>query len=147
LQKTQKAEAAGEPFWNRNGWGTGDLIMVNKKRKALMFGLFGGAFLMGAVCLAQAQLMPVNAQPLLPASIGSPGTATRLVLHGVRLQGTGDKLDEGSKPLLDYAARLIKANPRTTVDLGSNSGNPELTYRRERAAAAYLDTKRILPIA
>ncbi len=121
--------------------------MVNKKRKAILFGLFGGAFLTGAVCLAQAQLMPVNAQPLLPAAIGSPVTATRLVLHGVRLQGTGDKLDEGSKPLLDYAARFMKENPRTTVYLGSNSGNAELTNRRERAAAAYLDIKRIRPIA
>ena len=121
--------------------------MVNKARKAIMIGLFGGAFLTGAVCLGQAQLMPVNAQPPLPASIGSPGTATRLVLHGVRLQGTGNKLDEGSKPLLDYAARFIKENPRATVYLGSSSGNPELTYRRERAAASYLDIERTRPIA
>jgi hypothetical protein len=121
--------------------------MINKARKALMLGLFGGAFLTGAVCLAQAQLMPVNAQPPLPAAIGSPATATRLVLHGVRLQGTGNQLDEGSKPMLDYAARFIKENPHTTVALGSSSGNSELTYRRERAAAAYLDTKRTRPIA
>ena len=122
--------------------------MVIKARKAIMLGLLGGVFLTGAVCLAQAQLMPVNAKPQLPATIGSPVSATRLVLHGVRLQGTGDKLDEGSKPLLDYAASLIKENPRATVYLGSNSaGNSELTYRRERAAAAYLDIKRILPIA
>ncbi len=121
--------------------------MVNKARKAIMIGLFGGAFLTGAVCLGQAQLMPLNAQPPLPASIGSPGTATRLVLHGVRLQGTGNKLDEGSKPLLDYAARFIKENPRATVYLGSSSGNPELTYRRERAAASYLDIERTRPIA
>ncbi len=91
--------------------------------------------------------MPVNAQPALPAAIGSPVTATRLVLHGVRLQGTGDQLDEGSKPMLDYAARFIKEHPLTTVDLGNNSGNTELTYRRERATAAYLDAKRIRPIA
>src|SRR5580698_1967824 len=58
--------------------------------------------------------------------------ATHLLIHGVRLQGTGDKLDEGSKPRLDYAARFIKGNPRATVYLGSYSGNPELTYRRER---------------
>ena len=121
--------------------------MINKARKAIMIGLFGGAFLTGAVCLVQAQLMPVNAQPPLPAAIGSPAKATRLVLHGVRLQGTSDKLDEGSKPLLDYAARFIKENPRATVYLGSYSGNPELTYRRERAAAAYLDIKRTRPIA
>jgi hypothetical protein len=31
--------------------------------------------------------------------------------------------------------------------LGSDSGKSELTYRRERAAAVYLDLKRILPIA
>jgi hypothetical protein len=111
-----------------------------------MIGLFGGAFLTGAVCLVQARLMPVNAPPPLPAAIGSPARATRLVLHGVRLQGTGDKLDEGSKPVLDYAARFIKENPRATVYLGS-FGNPELTYRRERAAAAYLDIKRTRPIA
>ena len=117
--------------------------MVNKARKGIMIGLFGGAFLAGAVCLVQAQLMPVNAQPPLPAAIGSPGRATRLVLHGVRLQGTGDNLDEGSKPVLDYAARFIKENPRATVYLGSSSsGNPELTYRRERVAAAYLDIER-----
>ena len=121
--------------------------MVNKARKAMMIGLLGGAFLTGAVCLGQAQLMRVNAQPPLPAAIGSPGRATRLVLHGVRLQGMSDKLDQGSKPLLDYAARFIKENPRATVYLGSDSGISELTYRCERAAAAYLDLKRILPIA
>jgi hypothetical protein len=27
----------------------------------------------------------------------------------------GDKLDEGSKPILDYAARFKKEGPRTTV--------------------------------
>ena len=43
--------------------------MVSKARKAIMIGLFGGAFLTGAVCLGQAQLMPVNAQPPLPAAI------------------------------------------------------------------------------
>jgi hypothetical protein len=112
-----------------------------------MIGLFGGAFLTGAVCLGQAQLMPVNAQPPLPAAIGSPARATRLVVHGVRLQGTGDNVDEGSKAVLDNAARFIKENPRATVYLGSNSANPELTYRQERAAAAYLDIKRIRPIA
>jgi len=121
--------------------------MIIKARKAVMIGLFGGAFLIGAVCLGQAQLMLVNAPPPLPAAIGSPGTAMRLVVHGVRLQGTGDKLDEGSKPLFDYAARFIKENPRATVYLGSSSGNPELTYRRERAAASYLDLKRTRPIA
>jgi|HubBroStandDraft_6_1064221.scaffolds.fasta_scaffold754181_1 hypothetical protein len=121
--------------------------MINKARKAIMIGLFGGAFLTGAVCLGQAQLMPVNAQPPLPAAIGSPARATRLVVHGVRLQGTGDNVDEGSKAVLDNAARFIKENPRATVYLGSNSGNPELTYRRERAAAAYLDIKRTRPIA
>ena len=77
----------------------------------------------------------------------SPARATRLVVHGVRLQGTGDNVDEGSKAVLDNAARFIKENPRATVYLGSNSGNPELTYRRERAAAAYLDIKRTRPIA
>jgi hypothetical protein len=77
----------------------------------------------------------------------SPARATRLVLQGVRLQGTGDRLDEGSKAVLDYAARFIKKNPRATVYLGTSSGNPELTYRRERAAAAYLDIKRTRPIA
>ena len=121
--------------------------MVNRARKATILGLFGGAVLTGAVCLVQAQPMPVNAPPPLPAGIGSPARATRLVLHGVRLQGTGDKLDEGSKAVLDYAARFIKENPRATVYLGSNSGNPALTYRRERAAAAYLDIKRTRPIA
>jgi len=64
--------------------------MITKARKAIMIGLFGGAFLTGAVCLGHAQLIPVNAPPPLPTAIGSPGTATRLVLHGVRLQGTGD---------------------------------------------------------
>jgi hypothetical protein len=49
--------------------------------------------------------------------------------------------------VLDYAARVIKENPRATVYLGSYSGNPELTYRRERAAAAYLDIKQTRPIA
>jgi hypothetical protein len=121
--------------------------MINKARKAIMIGLFGGAFLTGAVCLGQAQLMPVNAQPPLPAAIGSPARATRLVLHGVRLQGAGDNIDEGSKAVLDYAARFIKKNPRATVYLGTSSGNPELTYLRERAAAAYLDIKRTRPIA
>jgi len=119
--------------------------MVNKARKAIMIGLFGGALLTGAVCL-QAQVTPVNAPPL-SAVIGAPGTATRLVLHGIRLQGTSDKLDEGSKPLLDYAARFIKENPQATVYLGSHSVNPELTNRRERAAAAYLDIERARPIA
>jgi len=126
--------------------GTGDLIMLNKARRAIMVGLLGGAFMTGAVCLAHAQLMPVSAPPL-PAVIGAPATATRLVLHGVRLQGTSDKLDEGSKPLLDYAARFIKENPQAKVYLGSSAVNPELTYRRERAAAAYLDIKRTRPIA
>jgi hypothetical protein len=121
--------------------------MVNKARKAIIIGLFGGALLTGAVCLAQAQLMTVSTQPPLPATIGSPVTATRLVLHGVRLQGISDKLDQGSKPLLDYAARFIKENPRATVYLGSYPGNQHSTYRRERAAAAYLDLKRTRPIA
>ena len=71
--------------------------MINKARKAIMIGLFGGAFLTGAVCLGQAQLMPVNAQPPLPAAIGSPARATRLVLHGVRLQGTGDNLTRAQR--------------------------------------------------
>jgi hypothetical protein len=122
------------------------LIMLDKARKVIVVGLLGGAFLTGAVCLVQAQLIPVNAPPPLPAVIGAPGTATRLVLHGVRLQGTSDKLDEGSKPLLDYAARFIKENPQAKVYLDSSSANPELSYRRERAAAAYLDTKRTRPI-
>jgi hypothetical protein len=119
--------------------------MVKKARKAIMIGLFGGALLAGAVCL-QAQVTPVNTPPL-PAVIGVPGTATHLVLHGIRLQGTSDKLDEGSKPLLDYAARFIKEHPQATVYLGSHSGNAELTNRRERAAAAYLDIQRPRPIA
>ena len=118
--------------------------MVNRARKGIILGLFGGAFLTGAICLVQAQLIPVNAP--LPAAIGS-GRTTRLVLHGVRLQGTGDKLDEGSKAVLDYAARFIKENPRAIVYLGGHSGNPELAYRREWAAAAYLDIKRTRPIA
>src|ERR1700732_439880 len=105
--------------------------MINKARKAIMVGLFGGAFLTGALCLVHAQPMAVNAAPPLPAAIGSHARPTRLVLHGVRLQGTEDKLDEGSKPLLDYAAGFIKENPRATVYLGRYSGNPELTYRRE----------------
>ena len=121
--------------------------MINKIRKAVMIGLFGGALLTGSVCLVQAQLMPVNVQRPAPAVIGSPGGATRLVVHGVRLQGTGDTLEEGSKPVLDYAARFIRENPRATVYLGNDAGNPELTYRRERAAAAYLDIKRTRPIA
>jgi hypothetical protein len=121
--------------------------MVNRACKAIILGLFGGAFLTGAVCLAQVELMSVNAPPPVPAAIDSAGMATRLVIHGVRLQSTGDKLDAGSKPLLDYAARLIKENPRAIVYLGSYSGNPEVTYRRERAAASYLDLKRTGPIA
>jgi hypothetical protein len=119
--------------------------MVNRARKAIILGLFGGAFLTGAVYLVQAQLIPVNAP--LPAAIGSPGRALRLVLHGVRLQGASHKLDEGSKPVLDYAARFIKENPRAIVYLGGHSGNPELTYRRDRATASYLDIERTRPIA
>jgi len=121
--------------------------MVNKAREAIMTVLLGGAFLTGVALLAHAQLLPVNAPPPSPTVAGTTGTATRLVLHGVRLQRTSGKLDEGSKPLLDYAARFIKENPQAMVYLGSSSGNPELAYRRERAAAAYLDVKRTRPIA
>ena len=121
--------------------------MINKARKALMLGLFGGAFLTGAVCLAQAQLMPVNAQPPLPATIRLAGHGNASGAPWSALARHGQPADEGSKPMLDYAARFIKENPHTTVALGSSSGNSELTYRRERAAAAYLDTKRTRPIA
>jgi hypothetical protein len=77
-----------------------------------------------------------NAAPDVPVS-------QRLILHDVLLvRGNTLQIDPSAKPVLDYAARLLRENPTTLVYV-SGKGKGETVRLKSQAVADYLKSQGI----
>ena len=101
------------------------------------------AALIGTSLPAHAQQLQVlGASPAVEGSAPLPAVSQRLVLHDVRLRGAQSTIDPSSRPVLDYAARVLKQYPDTLVYV-SGEGDSATTLRQSQAVAHYLERRGI----
>jgi len=101
------------------------------------------AALIGTSIPAQAQQLQVlGASPAVEDSAPQPAISQRLVLHDVRLRGAKSAIDPSARPVLDYAARVLKQYPDTLVYV-SSEGDSATVRRQSRVVAHYLQRRGI----
>lgn len=101
------------------------------------------AALIGTSLPAHAQQMQVlGASPAAEDSASRVAVSQRLVLHDVRLHGAKSAIDPSARPVLDYAARVLKQYPDTLVYV-SGEGDSATVRRQSQAVAHYLQRRGI----
>ena len=103
-----------------------------------MFAACAGAVLFMSAAPAHAQMQVPGAEPPLQNSNPEIVASSCLILHGVNLRG--NTLDRSSRPVLDYAANLLRQYPGAVIYL-SGKGQQATTQRQARAVARYLERR------
>jgi len=96
------------------------------------------AFFAGTTPAHAQQLQVLGAS--LPRQDSTPevSTSRRLILHNVAVSGPGLAIAPNSRPLLDYAVKLLRKHPATVVNV-SGQGNRPAQRRQTQAVAQYLE--------
>lgn len=88
---------------------------------------------------------PAHAQQLQVLGASPPQDSTpevsisrRLILHNVGVSGPSLAVAPNSRPLLDYAVKLLRKHPATVVNV-SGQGNRSAQRRQTQAVAQYLE--------
>ena len=113
------------------------------------------ALCIGATPVVGAQVLAMGESTTIGAEGLSGAIPERIILHGLRFQANGDKIDKSSVPVLDYTIQIIKGNPEYLVYVRVRSihhsnqseidRNSELTARRTEVVAAISSRKESLP--
>lgn len=100
------------------------------------------AFFAGTPAAQAQQLEVLGASP--PAQNSTPEviTSTRLILHNVTVSGPRHAIAPNSRPVLDYAVKLLREYPATVVNV-SGPGNRPAQRRQTQAVAHYLEQRGI----
>jgi outer membrane protein OmpA-like peptidoglycan-associated protein len=88
------------------------------------------------------QLQVLGASPAVEDSAPQVAVSQRLILHDVRLRGANPVIDPSSRPVLDYAARVLKQYPETMVYV-SGEGDSATARRQSQVVAHYLKRRGI----
>jgi outer membrane protein OmpA-like peptidoglycan-associated protein len=94
-----------------------------------------GVLTAGAVTAHAQDLQMLAASPPAQVSTDEITPTTRLILHDVNVRGASMKIDRNSRPVLDYAVRLLRQNPSEVVYV---SGQESTMPRQAQAVARYL---------
>ncbi len=84
------------------------------------------------------QMQVLGASPAPDNSTPEVAVSQRLVLHDVMLSATSFEIDPAARPVLDYAARLLRENPSTLVYV-SGQGDRDMVRRQAQAVMNYLE--------
>jgi outer membrane protein OmpA-like peptidoglycan-associated protein len=82
------------------------------------------------------QFQVLGASPAAADSSPEVTSSKRLILHDVKVRGAS--VDPSSRPVLDYAAALLRQDPQTIVNV-SGQGDRATVRRQARAVARYLE--------
>jgi len=104
----------------------------------VIFAACAGAVLMVSAAPVQAQMQVLGAAPPLQSSDPEIVPSTRLILHNVHLHG--NTLDPSSRPVLDYAAELLRQYPDALIYV-SGKGENATIQRQARAVVRYLERR------
>jgi hypothetical protein len=86
-----------------------------------------------------AEMQVLGASPAPENAAPEMAVSQRLILHDVVLvRGNNLQIDPAAKPVLDYAAQVLRKNPTTLVYL-SGKGNRETVRLQSQAVAHYLE--------
>ena len=88
------------------------------------------------------QLEVLGASPAPQDSTPEVTTSSRLVLHDVAVSGSHFAIAPKSRPVLDYAVKLLRENPATVVNVSSQGDQPA-QRRQTQAVARYLEQRGI----
>jgi outer membrane protein OmpA-like peptidoglycan-associated protein len=94
-----------------------------------------GVLTAGAITAHAQDLRVLAASPPAQVSTGEITPTTRLILHDVNVRGTSLRIDPSSRPVLDYAVRLLRQNPSEVVYVSGQEGTMP---RQAQAVARYL---------
>lgn len=86
------------------------------------------------------QLQVLGASPSAQDSAPEMTVSKRLILHNITTRGLA--VDPDSRPVLDYAAQLLRQYPATRVYV-SGQGDHAAVQRQARAVAQYLEQRGI----
>lgn len=109
-------------------------------------------FAAGACAAFFATTSPAHAQMVLGSSpapqtsasqASDVTTSRRLVLHDVSVSGRHLAISPDSRPVLDYAVKLLREQPATFVNVSSQGDRP--AQRRETQAVAHYLEQRGIP--
>lgn len=100
------------------------------------------AFFAGTSPAGAEQLQVLGASP--PAQDSAPEviTSTRLILHNVTVSGRGHAIAPDSRPVLDYAVKLLREHPAAVVNV-SGQGDRPAQRSQTQAVARYLEQRGI----
>jgi outer membrane protein OmpA-like peptidoglycan-associated protein len=100
------------------------------------------AFFAGTAPAHAQQLQVLGASP--PAQDSAPDviTSTRLILHDVTVSGPRLAVAPKSRPVLDYAVKLLREHPATVVNVSGQDNRPA-QRRQTQAVAHYLEQRGI----
>jgi hypothetical protein len=110
------------------------------------FGVFalGTVALTSAFSATHAQTMQVISGSEPACQSADPAPLTRLILHGVGFKANSDQLDASAKPVLDYAAAVVRKQPDALIYIAGqpaalrDAGGADIAQRRAQAVASYL---------
>jgi hypothetical protein len=85
------------------------------------------------------QLQVLGASPATESSGGATAASQRLILHGIRVNGT---INPSARPILDYAAGVLKQYPDAMVYV-SGEGGSATVQKQSQAVAHYLQRRGI----
>ena len=79
-----------------------------------------------------------TASPPSHDSSSEPTASRRLILHDISVTGPGPIVDPYSRPVLNYAVKMLRQEPATVVYV-SGQGDRATVQRQARAVAQYLE--------
>jgi outer membrane protein OmpA-like peptidoglycan-associated protein len=100
------------------------------------------AFFASAVPAHAQQLQVLGASPAPQDATPELVTSSRLVLHNVAISGPRLAVAPNSRPVLDYAVKLLREHPATVVNV-SGQGDRPAQRRQTLAVARYLEQRGI----
>jgi hypothetical protein len=114
---------------------------VRKSIVTLAAGVCAGFF--ATTLPASAESPVLNAPPPGGSVLVTP-PSKRLILHDVRVQGSDLSIAPASRPVLDYAVRMLQEYPDTVVYI-SGQGDNGSVRREAEAVTRYLSQRGISP--
>ena len=134
------SDSNDDTFWV---WGA----LIGAASGAVLCGVLGHVFLDPAT-----EEVALSPPPPMPEPTPAPPVRQRIVLRGVNFDFNSSTIGPESRPVLDEAATLLKANPGVQVvvkgytdSIGSAEYNQALSLRRAEAVYRYLVNQGVDP--